>query len=196
MRYLPESVAKLIAHFDSLPGIGPKHAQRLALYVLKDVNFARRFASDMGLALDAIMWCSQCQMISDSLLCHICSNKDRNQSVICVLSHMQDIEAVERTGKFNGTYHILHGALNPLEGVSPSQIRVQELIGRLKNGLVSEIIIALDATAEGEATALFLTRTLSTYPVKVTKLARGIPVGSSIEYTDEVTLSSALENRR
>lgn len=196
MTYLPEDIRRIVDHFDRLPGIGPKHATRLALYLLRNKDFAKKFAEDLTHALDSAQLCGQCKNLSNTPLCSMCSDPNRDQSSICVVAHVQDIEPMEHTGKYNGTYHVLHGTLNPVEGVTPDDITIGYLIKRIQAGGVSEVILALDATTAGEATAIYLKKQLMNESVNVTRLARGIPVGSSIEYTDEVTLSSALENRK
>jgi recombination protein RecR len=195
MHYLPENIKKLVDHFDKLPGIGPKHATRLSLYLLDRKDFAEKFAADIGQALASIKLCEDCQNLSSQTLCFICSDKNRDHQTICVIANIQDIEPIERTEKFSGVYHILHGMVNPIEGITPDQVKIKELFDRIKKNNVKEVILALDATSEGEATALYLTQKINA-KIIVTKLARGIPMGSSIEYADEVTLSSALENRK
>ena len=196
MQYFPDSIKKLIAHFDALPGIGPKHAIRLVLHLLSGKDSALAFAHDLDTAVAAVRLCAQCQTITDHALCSICSDPRRDKATICVVAHVQDIEPIERTGKFNGTYHILHGMLNPIEGITPDQTKLPQLFDRVKKNGIGEVIVALDATSEGEATGLYVMQKLQGAGIRVTKLARGLPVGSSIEYADEVTLSSAFENRR
>lgn len=186
----------MIEHFDALPGIGPKHAARLALHLVKDKDRAKKFSHDLDAALASITLCGQCQTITDRARCDICADPHRNQKIICVVAHVQDVDPIERTGKHTGVYHILHGTINPIEGVTPDDVKIKELLSRIKNDGIEEIILALDATSDGEVTALYLKKVLSDFPVTVTKLALGIPLGADIEYTDEVTLSSALENRR
>ncbi len=196
MRGFPTSIQKVVDHFDELPGIGPKHAARLALYLVSGKEYAEQFARDLDSAIASVRFCTQCQTITDAAFCDICRDPNRNQRMVCVVAHIQDVDPIERTGKHTGTYHILHGTLSPIEGITPDQIKLKELLQRIEKQKVEEVILALDATAEGEATMLYLTKVLKELPLTVTKLARGIPVGSNIEYTDEVTLSSALENRR
>jgi recombination protein RecR len=196
MRGFPTPIQKVVDHFDELPGIGPKHAARLALYLVSSKEYAEKFARDLDAAIASVRFCTQCQIITDSEFCETCKDLSRNQKIICVVAHIQDVDPIERTGKHTGTYHILHGTLSPIEGITPDQIKLKELLQRITKQGVEEVILALDATAEGEATVLYLTKVLKELPITVTKLARGIPVGSNIEYTDEVTLSSALENRR
>ncbi len=196
MNSFPSSIQKVVNHFDDLPGIGPKHATRLALYLVSNREYAEKFSNDLETAIASVRFCSQCQTLTDAELCDICRDTNRNQKSICVVAHIQDIDPIERTGKHTGTYHILHGTLSPIEGITPDQIKLKELLARVQKLGVEEVILALDATAEGEATMLYATKILKELPVTITKLARGLPVGSNIEYADEVTLSSAIENRR
>lgn len=196
MNYLPKSIRKLVDYFDRLPGIGPKHATRLALYLVNHKEFATEYVKDINTALQEAQFCSQCQVISDGPMCHLCQESNRDQQSICVVAHAQDIEQIEHTGKYNGTYHVLHGSINPVEGITPDHLTIKQLLKRIKNNEIKEVILALDATSTGEATSIYLKKILLEVPISVTRLARGIPVGSSIEYTDEVTLSSALENRK
>ncbi len=196
MNYLPDFVRKLVDDFDRLPGIGPKTATRLAFFVLQDQKMAEQFALDLSEASGKTIFCLQCQNLADQTLCSICRDPNRNQKQICIVAHSQDLEAVERVQNYRGTYHILHGVLNPLEGITPEALKVTELMQRIKDHATDEVILALDPTIEGEATALYLAKILRPTGVKITKPARGLPMGSNIEYTDEVTLSSALENRK
>lgn len=196
MHGFPKHIQKIIDHFDALPGIGPKHAARLAVYLVSQKDEATSFAKDLDSAVASARFCAQCQTITEEERCDICRDPSRNQKIICVVAHVQDIEPMERTNKHTGTYHILHGTLSPIEGVTPDQIKLNELLDRIRSNGVEEVILALDATSDGEATSLYLAKVLKDFPITVSKLARGIPVGSNIEYTDEVTLTSALENRR
>lgn len=196
MKILPESIARLVEHFDRLPGIGPKHATRLALYLLHQKEYASHFAHDITTALSETKLCARCQNVSNADICALCSNPNRDQKIICVVAHVQDIEPIEQTGKFSGTYHVLHGVLDPIEGITPDDLTIRTLIDRTQKRKIDEIILALDVTSAGEATTLYLMNQLNPFVPKITRLARGIPMGSSIEYTDEVTLTSALENRR
>lgn len=196
MAHLPNFIQKLIAELDKLPGIGPKTAARLAFDLLHRKEDMRDFAQALNEAYNQIHLCPKCFNLSDAGLCNICSNNDRDQKLICVVAHNQDIEAVEKTGKFHGTYHLLNGLLSPLEGVTPDRLKINELEKRIQEDEVKEIILALDQSLEGEATQTYLSKNLKKFPVKISQLARGIPMGANIEYTDEITLSSALENRR
>lgn len=196
MNHLPPRIRQLVDDFDMLPGIGPKHAARLAFQILNDKERGKQFADDLNEALASVMLCRECQTIAENSLCEICGDKKRDQSVICVVAHVQDVEPLERTGKHTGTYHILHGMVSPLEGITPDHLTVKALLDRVKKNMVQEVILALDLTSEGEATMLYLTKILKDQGINVSKLARGIPMGSNIEYTDEVTLSSAFEDRK
>ncbi|OGY90384.1 MAG: recombination protein RecR [Candidatus Komeilibacteria bacterium RIFCSPLOWO2_01_FULL_52_15] len=195
MTPLSPRIQKIIEHFDALPGIGPKHAARLALYLLGDTKRAQQLASDLESAAAAARLCVECQTLTDSTRCEICKDTKRNRRSICVVAHVQDIEPIERTGKHAGVYHVLHGLLSPLDGVTPDHLKIKELVTRAAAG-ADEIILALDAVAEGDATGMYLTKILKETGVSVSKLARGIPMGSNIEYADEVTLSSAFEDRK
>ncbi len=196
MNNLPSFIQKLVDHFDKLPGIGPKTATKLVFYLLQDDQEVKRFASDLEDASQKIIFCSECQNVSDQTICNICSDKNRNKKQICVVSSSQDLQAVEKAHIYEGLYHILHGTINPIEGITPDRLKITELLGRIKNHNVQEVILALDQTMDGEATAMYLIKVLKPLGVKITRPARGLPVGSNIEYADEVTLSSALENRR
>ncbi|MCI5801212.1 MAG: recombination mediator RecR [Oscillospiraceae bacterium] len=196
MGYQVLPLTRLIEHFERLPGVGKKSAQRLAFYVL---NMPREKALDFADAIvearDKIKHCRVCQNLTDQELCPICSDEGRDKSVICVVEDPRDILAFERTREYNGLYHVLHGLISPMDGVGPEQLYVKELLGRLRDGQVKEVIMATNPTVEGEATAMYLSRLLKPVGVKVTRLAYGIPVGSNLEYADEVTLYRALEGR-
>ena len=196
MNHLPDFIKKVVSHFDRLPGIGPKTATKLVFYLLQDSGEAQSFAEDLLEASDKTIFCRRCFNLSDQDLCSICRDTQRNQKQVCVVAQSQDLEAVERVNSYNGTYHILHGTLNPLEGITPDRLKIEELIHRIKEEKVEEIILGLDPTMEGEATSIYLAKLMKPLGLKVTKPARGLPMGSNIEYTDEVTLSSALENRK
>lgn len=196
MNHFPPRIRQLIDDFDMLQGIGPKHAARLAFQILNDKARGKRFADDLNEALASVTLCRECQTIAENSLCEICGDKKRDQTMICVVAHIQDVEPLERTGKHAGTYHILHGMVSPLEGITPDHLTIKSLLDRVKKNKVQEVILALDATSEGEATMLYLTKILKDQGITVSKLARGIPMGSNIEYTDEVTLSSAFEDRK
>lgn len=189
-------IANLIEEFEKLPGIGHKTACRLAFYILNEpVDDAKKFSDAIISAKEKIRFCNICGNLTDSEVCPICSNAKRDASVICVVSDVKDIMAMERTHEFNGVYHVLQGAISPINGIGPEDIRIKELIGRL-NDKVSEVILATNLNVEGEATAMYISRVIKPLGIKVTRIAHGIPVGGDLEYTDEVTLSMALEGRR
>ncbi|NLY10325.1 MAG: recombination protein RecR [Firmicutes bacterium] len=189
-------IARLIEELTKLPGIGPKTAQRLAFYIIENsIEDARSLADAIIQAKETVRFCSICFNFTDATECQICSSTIRDHSMICVVEEPRDVVAIERTREFKGLYHVLHGAISPMDGVGPSELRIQELISRLSDD-VKEIIIATDPNVEGEATAMYLARLLKPLGVKVTRMAHGMPVGGDLEYVDEVTLSKALEGRR
>lgn len=186
----------LIDKFESLPGIGPKTAQRLAYYVLDmDRGDAEAFAKAIVEAHEKIHYCSRCCNLTDGDLCPICGNSARDAATICVVEDPKDVFALERAGEYGGGYHVLHGAISPLSGVGPDELKIKELLARITPE-VKEVIMATNPTVEGEATAMYLSRLLKPLGVRVTRLAYGIPVGGDLEYADEVTLQRALEGRR
>ena len=194
--YNGPALAKLIDKFESLPGIGSKTAQRLAYHVLNmDKAQAVDFAQAITDAHEKIKYCSVCCNFSDDELCPICRNQSRDKSVICVVETPRDAIAMESTREFQGTYHVLHGAISPLNNVGPDQLYIKELLARLNDDTVSEVIMATNPTVEGDATAMYISRLLKPLGIKTTRLAYGIPVGSDLEYADEVTLARALEGR-
>ena len=196
MKHLPDFIQKLIVEFDKLPGIGPKVATRLVFNLLHRKEDILKFAQALDQAAKMVHFCPQCFNLTDDGLCSICQDPHRDQKVICVVAHNQDVDAVEKTGEFDGTYHLLNGLLSPLEGLTPDKLKIKELTQRIKKDDIKEIILTLDQSMEGEATTIYLTKLLKDYDIKISKLARGIPMGANIEYTDEVTLSSALKNRK
>jgi recombination protein RecR len=190
-------LAKLIEHFRALPGIGNKTAVRLAYHVLDmDAEQAKKLAEAIIEAKEKIGYCNTCFNLSDQNPCVICAAEERDHSVICVVEQPQDVAAMERMRDYRGVYHVLHGALSPLEGVGPDQIRIKELLGRLAGDEVKEVIMATNPNVEGEATAMYLAKLLKPMGVKVTRIAHGLPIGGDLEYADEVTLAKAMENRR
>ena len=196
MAYSVAPLSKLIEQFERLPGIGHKTAQRLAFHILGlPEGQAEAFADAILDARKKIHTCACCQNLTDGELCPVCSNPARDRSVVCVVEDPQDVMAFERTREYNGLYHVLHGAISPLDGVGPEQLRIKELMARLGDGVIQEVIMAINPTVEGEATASYISRLLKPMGVKVTRLAYGIPVGGDLEYADEVTLSRALEGR-
>lgn len=189
-------VARLIEAFHRLPGIGPKSAQRLAYYILRAPrDEAEALAAALVEVKDRIQFCSVCQNATDTDPCALCSDSSRDRSSICVVEEPLDILAVERSGVYRGLYHVLHGALDPMGGVGPEHIKIRELLARLHDGPVTEIILATNPNLEGDATAAYLARVLESLPVRLTRIARGLPVGSEVEYADAVTLSRAIQNR-
>ena len=190
------SLTELVAQFERLPGIGKKTAQRLAFYILEQPpERAEKFAQALQNARKTIRFCKNCQALTDQELCDICEDSKRDRTVICVVADPKDVLAFERTGEYNGLYHVLHGVISPLDGIGPDQIRIKELMARLGSGEVTELIMATNPTVEGEATASYLSRLVKPMGIKVTRLAYGIPVGGDLEYADEVTLARALEGR-
>ncbi|GFR37205.1 recombination protein RecR [Insulibacter thermoxylanivorax] len=195
--YYPEPIAKLIDAFSRLPGIGPKTASRLAFYVLRmEENDVMDFAKALVSVKRNLQYCSICCNITDTDPCRICQDKSRDRSAICVVEEPKDLIAMERTKEFQGMYHVLHGAISPVEGIGPDDIRINELLNRLTDETVQELIIATNPNIEGEATAMYLSRLIKPFGIKVTRIAHGLPVGGDLEYADEVTLSKALEGRR
>ena len=191
------SVNRLIEELKHLPGIGQKTAQRLAFHLLRtDRERALALSDAIREAKEKIRECSVCNNITDTDPCHFCSNPSRNGSLICVVEEATNIQSVEKTRQFNGLYHVLGGALSPLQGVGPDQLKIKSLIERLKGGAVEEIIVATNPSAEGEATAVYLSKLIKPLGVRVTRIGMGIPVGSDLEYADEVTMSKAMEGRR
>ncbi|MFB6365609.1 recombination mediator RecR [Paenibacillus elgii] len=195
--FYPEPLAKLIDSFSRLPGIGPKTAGRLAFHVLRMkeddvIDFAKALVN----VKRTLHYCSVCCNITDTDPCRICQDKSRDASVICVVQEPKDLVAMERTKEFNGYYHVLHGAISPMEGIGPDEIRIADLLKRLSNEQVQELILATNPNIEGEATAMYLSRLVRPFGLKVTRIAHGLPVGGDLEYADEVTLTKALEGRR
>jgi recombination protein RecR len=192
-----EPVARLIEEFAKLPGIGPKTAQRLTFYLLRmPAEQARDLARAIVEVKDKIHFCSVCFNITETDPCRMCRGEGRDGSTICVVEEPLDILALERTREFRGVYHVLHGAISPMEGIGPEDLRIRELLGRVRDQRVTEIILATNPNLEGEATAMYLAGLLRPLGVKVTRLARGLPVGGDLEYADEVTLARALQGRR
>ena len=194
--YAP-SIEKLIESFEKLPSIGHKTAQRLAFYMLDLSNEeVKEFTDSIINAKKNLKFCSKCFNISDTEPCNICSNPKRDESTICVVEDVRDVLAMERTHEYNGVYHVLHGSISPMNGVGPDDIKIKELLTRLMGGEVKEIILATNPRVEGEATAMYISKLVKPMGIKATRIAHGIPVGGDLEYTDEVTLSKALEGRR
>ena len=195
MEYSP-SIEKLIESFEKLPSIGHKTAQRLAFYMLdQSKEEIKEFTDSIINAKNNLKLCSKCFNISDTDPCNICSNPKRDESVICVVEDVKDVIAMERTHEFNGLYHVLHGSISPMNGIGPEDIKLKELLSRLAGGNVKEIILATNPRVEGEATSIYISKLVKPFGIKVTRIARGIPIGGDLEYTDEVTLAKALEGR-
>ena len=190
-------VNRLIEEFSKLPGVGPKSAQRLTYYLLRaSAEDALALAQAILEVKEKIILCSLCQNITDSDPCAICRNDQRDQDSICVVEEPLDILALERTGSYRGLYHVLHGVISPMDGIGPDDLKVRELLARLKTGQVQEVIMATNPNLEGEATAMYLTRLIAPLGLKVTRLARGLPMGADLEYADNVTLARAIEGRQ
>lgn len=196
MQYIAP-LANLIEHFRALPGIGQKTAVRLAYHVLDmDAAAAKSLAGAILEAKEKIGYCNTCFNLSDRNPCAICDDEKRDHSVICVVEQPQDVAAMERMHEYKGVYHVLHGALSPLEGVGPDDLRIKDLLTRLYDTNVKEIIMATNPNVEGEATAMYIAKLLKPSGIKVTRIAHGLPIGGDLEYADEVTLAKAMENRR
>jgi len=190
-------VARLIEEFHKLPGVGPKSAQRLTYYLLRmPAAEARALAEAILEVKERITFCSACQNVTDVNPCRICASDRRDRTMICVVEEPLDILALERSGSYQGLYHVLHGAISPMDGIGPEELKIEELLSRLRSEEVQEVILATNPNLEGEATAMYLTRLLRPLGPKVTRLASGLPVGGDLEYADDVTLSRALEGRQ
>ncbi len=189
--------AELVGELEKLPGIGPKSAQRLAYYLLQQSDGqVSALVTSIIKAKKDLRFCSSCQNISEADQCPICLDGARDQSLLCVVAESRDLYAIERAHEFKGRYHVLHGLLNPMEGVGPERLRVKELLSRLESGMVQEVILATNPTIEGDATAMYLAKLLKPLGVKVTRLAHGMPIGGELDYADSATLMSAIEYRR
>ncbi len=190
-------VVNLIEELSKLPGIGPKSAQRLAFYLLKiKSEEAKSLADAIVCVKDKVRFCPVCWNVTDEDLCEFCKDEKRDSSIVCVVEEPRDIVAIEKTGEFKGGYHVLGGAISPIDGIGPEDLRIKELLGRLNDGRIKEIVLATNPNIEGEATAMYLAKLIRPLEVKVTRLASGLPVGGDLEYADEVTLGSALKGRR
>ena len=197
MSYYSPSIEKLIESFERLPSIGHKTAVRLAFHMLDlSKEETDEFINSIINAKEKLKYCSNCYNISDTDPCPICSSPKRDNSVICVVEDVRDVMAMERTHEFKGVYHVLHGTISPMNGIGPEDIKIKELLNRIANNNIKEIIIATNPRVEGEATAIYISKIIKPLGIKVTRIAHGIPVGGDLEYTDEVTLSKALEGRR
>jgi recombination protein RecR len=193
----PEPIARLIEELRRLPGLGPKSAQRVAFFLLKArAEDNKRLAAAIEALSASIGLCERCNAFTDRTVCSICTDPSRVDSVVCVVEEPGNIMAVDRSGGYRGRYHVLHGALSPIQGIGPDELRIQGLLDRVREGLASEVILATSPTVEGEATAIYLARLLRNLGVRVTRIATGIPAGSDLEWADEVTMTRALEGRR
>ena len=193
----PESLVRVIEELQRLPGIGPKSAQRLAFHILRAPREqAERLAAAIRDVKERVTYCSTCNNITDADPCEYCRNTERDQRTICVVEEPQNVSGIEKTREFKGVYHVLMGAISPLQGIGPDQLKIKGLLARIGDGNVSEVILATNPNVEGEATALYLARLLKPLGVKVTRIAMGVPVGSDLEYADDVTMHKALEGRR
>ncbi|MFZ5391547.1 MAG: recombination mediator RecR [Patescibacteria group bacterium] len=193
----PRALEQLLKEFSSLPGIGPKTAERLVYYLLKKPkNSLLEFANSLTKVHSEIITCSNCFRFADQNPCQICADKKRDKHILCVVAASQNIPVLEKTQAFNGLYHVLGGVISPLEGISPEQIHIKELIDRLKNNGIKEVILALNPDIDGETTSLYLSQLIKPLKIKVTRLARGLPMGADLEYADEITLENALKERR
>lgn len=197
MQYNAAPLQKLIEQFERMPGIGRKTAQRIAFYILGlPESESSELAESITDACKKIHKCSLCANLTEDELCPICRNDKRDHSVICVIEDSQSLLAIEKTKEFSGVYHVLHGAISPLDGMGPEQLTIKELINRLGSDEIKEIIIATDSDIEGEATAMYLSKLIKPFNIKISRIAFGLPVGTDIQYADEITLSKAIEGRR
>ena len=193
----PEPISRLIEEFHKLPGIGPKSAARLTFYLLRMPGEEAKALAEAILAVkEKVVLCSLCQNIADRDPCAICRSDGRDRTAICIVEEPLDILALERTGQYSGLYHVLHGVISPMDGIGPEDLKIKELLPRLQDGSVTEVILATNPNLEGEATAMYLHRIIAPLEIKVTRLARGLPMGGDLEYADDVTLSRALEGRQ
>ena len=197
MTIIAEPISRLVDELSRLPGIGPKTASRLTYYLLRAPDEqAIALAEAIRQLKERLVYCEVCLNVAEESPCAICANEQRDHSMICVVEEPLDVLAIERTRQFNGVYHVLHGAISPVEGIGPDEIRVRELMNRMAGGVVHEVVLATNPSLEGEATAMYLARLIGDAGPKVTRLATGLPVGGDVEYADEVTLRKALEGRR
>ena len=194
---IPEAVTRLVDEFSRLPGIGPKTASRLAYYLLRaPVAQVHALGEAISTLRDRITFCSQCFNITEADPCPVCTDERRERNTVCVVEEPLDVLAIERTGEYRGLYHVLHGAISPVEGIGPDDLRIAELVGRARVAGITEVILATNTSLEGEATAMYIQRQLLPLELRVTCLARGLPVGGDLEYADAVTLTRALEGRQ
>lgn len=196
MSYYPPSILNLIKHIAKLPGIGEKTAERLAMHILRSPRTeVEQLSNSIMTAKENIRLCNQCFGLSDDDICQICSNPARDAGLLCVVEQPADMVAMEKSGAFNGHYHILSGVLSPMNGIGPEDIRLGELVAKIERGRIKEVVLATSTTVEGEATAAFIKERLAKYPLKVTRIASGVPIGGDLKYVDQVTLKKAMEKR-
>lgn len=197
MSILPSALEKLISEFEKLPGVGPKTAQRLSFYLLKqNQENLVEFASSLSNLKKNIMLCSECQNLTETSPCAICCNAQRDHSLICVVEQAYDVIALEKTHEFNGVYHVLHGAISPINNIGPEDLKIRELLDRVNRGKIKEIILSTNPNLEGEATAMYIAKLIKPSGIKITRIGRGLPTGSDLEYADELTLLNALKGRK
>ncbi|HSL93290.1 MAG TPA: recombination mediator RecR [Bacillota bacterium] len=197
MSSFPAAIENLILQLARLPGVGPKTAQRLAFHLLSlEPSSVRELTDSIMVAKETIGYCEQCFNLAEGKLCRLCQDSNRKSEILCVVEDPRDIAAMERTHDFKGLYHVLQGAISPMEGIGPDQLRVRELLERLRDNGIKEVIIATNPNIEGEATAMYLARLIKPLGILVTRLAHGLPIGGDLEYADEMTISRALEHRR
>jgi recombination protein RecR len=197
MAYYPKPLARLVGEFEKLPGIGPKSAQRLAFYVLRlSPEEAQSLADAIGEVKERIGFCRICSNFTDQEICDICRDPRRSNDTICVVADPRDLIAIDKTGEFRGKYHVLGGVLAPMEGIGPDQIKIRELLARLQEHAVQEVVLAMNPTIEGDATAMYIASILKTLGIHVTRIAHGVPVGGDLDYADQATLIQAFEGRR
>jgi len=196
MNHYPTSIRHVIRQLSKLPGIGEKTAERLTMYILRSSRSdAEQLARSIAELKDKVRWCSLCFSLSEEEHCSICSNPSRDQRLICVVEQPADMVSIEKSGAYNGRYHVLQGALSPMDGIGPDAIRIKELIARIVEGGIQEVVLATGTQVEGEATASYLLGLLEKFPVKVTRIASGVPIGGDLKYIDQVTLKRAMETR-
>lgn len=196
MNHYPSSILKLIKSLSRLPGIGEKTAERLAMHILRAPRReAEQLSSSIVEVKDKIRLCSICFGLSDTDICNICSNRTRTSSILCVVEQPADMVAIEKSGSFTGLYHILEGVLSPMDGIGPDNIRIKELISRISQGEIKEVVLATSTNVEGEATAAYIAERIENYLIKVTRIASGVPIGGDLKYVDQVTLKKAMETR-
>ncbi len=192
------AIESLIEKFEQLPGIGRKSAERIAFHILENMSFeqVKKMSDDIMSAKERITFCTCCQNLTDKSPCPVCSSPKRDKTVICVVESPEDVSAIEATGEYNGLYHVLHGALSPIDAIGPDDLKINELLLRLTDGVAKEIIMATNPTVNGTATAVYVNKLLAPFDVKVTRIAHGIPIGADLEYADKITLIKALEGRQ